>query len=622
MARNVGSVIQNNLSRGVITEATGLNFPDNAAVDSENVVFDPIGSARRRKGFDIEGSAVTTSYDESDGLIKEFVWQSVARTGGFTFLVLQMGSTVLFYELTQSEALSAGIRPVGLDLNQYKSPGAGDLRLTPCTFSSGAGYLFIAHPMCDPIIVRWNEDTEDFESAKVHIRIRDFEGVEDTEGLLDNPVSLTTPHHYNLRNQGWNQMVRVGANSNEIGQGGSLGGNSIASDPLVWVPLVPPVVVRTFSGAFSLGGGMRTAASVGARTVAKMALGGVLGVNLQVGQNDLRAIMDGGGEFSTPITIVQKLQSTYDLGGAMRSHIYPPTTLRATVGLEGTMEATVQVPTTLQAVYALGGESSINLFNGKILGATMALEGAATVNVEVTEAGRDADAQAIIDEMVVTPDETRQDLIENLVLDLKAAGVWTKLDRLLVLAAADEQSALIEWKDPSRTVTKVNTPTFTTDVGFTRTATDQFINVSFPVGENYALNAATIGVYSGFETGGINMLLGSDRTSGGFVGLTLRSTPDMQAFLNDTSGNSVARVLGNALYTARRSGTTKNYYKNGVNFGGTVQASTGLPIADNFQVFGGTSTGGVASIAFIGGDLISTEISDLYDAINTYLSGL
>lgn len=239
MPRNVGAVISNNLSRGLITEATGLNFPDNAAVDSKNVVYEHIGSVRRRKGFDIEGNAVTKTYKDSDGLIKEFIWQAVARTGGFTFLVLQIGASILFYELTTEDALSSGIQPVGLDLNQFKSAGAGDIRMTPCTFAAGAGYLFIAHPKCDPVIVRWNEDEEDFEAARISIRIRDFEGVEDTEGILDNPVNLSTLHHYNLRNQSWNQQVRVGANTNEVGQGGSLGGIPIAGDPLDWISLNP-----------------------------------------------------------------------------------------------------------------------------------------------------------------------------------------------------------------------------------------------------------------------------------------------------------------------------------------------------------------------------------------------
>lgn len=237
MARNVGAVVQNNLSRGLITEATGLNFPDNAVVDSLNVIFDPIGKVYRRKGFDVEGGAITEAYASSDGVIREFIWQSVARSGGFTFLVLQMGASVLFYEMTSEDAISGGVQAVGLDMNAYKSPGAGEIKDTVCTFAAGAGYLFIAHPMCDPVIVRWEEDEEVFQAAKISIRVRDFEGVEDTEGLLDNPVNLTTPHHYNLRNQGWNQSVRVGSTSNEAGEGGSLGGLPIAADPLDWTTL-------------------------------------------------------------------------------------------------------------------------------------------------------------------------------------------------------------------------------------------------------------------------------------------------------------------------------------------------------------------------------------------------
>lgn len=218
MARNVGTVLQNNLSRGLITEATGLNFPDNAVTDADNVVFDPIGSVRRRKGFDIEGSAIAKAYKDSDGLIKEFLWQSVARTGGFTFLVLQMGDQVYFYELTTSDALSAGVVPTSLDLTAYKAPGAGDLRMTPCTFASGAGYLFVAHPNCDPVIVKYDEEDNKLHAARIPVVIRDFEGVEDETTLLENPKTLSKEHLYNLQNQGWYQAVRVGTTVNELAQ--------------------------------------------------------------------------------------------------------------------------------------------------------------------------------------------------------------------------------------------------------------------------------------------------------------------------------------------------------------------------------------------------------------------
>jgi hypothetical protein len=236
MARNTGTVVQNNLSRGLITEATGLNFPENAVTDADNVVFERVGKVRRRKGIDLEGSATAITYEDGDGLVKEFIWQAVAKTGGFTFLVLQLGAIVYFFELTQEESLSANVLPVSLNLNEYKAPGAGDLSFTPCSFASGAGYLFVSHPYTDPIIVRWSSDDSVFEAARVTLYIRDFEGVDDGLGVGEQPTTLSSAHHYNLQNQGWNQQVRVGTVNNEVGAGGSLGGEAL-SVSLGWTEL-------------------------------------------------------------------------------------------------------------------------------------------------------------------------------------------------------------------------------------------------------------------------------------------------------------------------------------------------------------------------------------------------
>lgn len=235
MARNVGTVLENNLTRGLITEATGLNFPDNAVTDADNVYFDPTGAVRRRKGIDLEGHADTLAYAVSDGVIKEFIWNSVSRTGGFTFLVVQRGSSVHFFEMTIESALSGSVSAISLDLNDFKAPGAPALHLTPVSFAAGAGWLFVCHPYCDPVIVRWNKDEDQFESAKITLTIRDFEGVEDGLKVAENPTELSDEHHYNLRNQGWNQSVRVGTVSNEIGQGGPL----FEAEPpaLDWMPL-------------------------------------------------------------------------------------------------------------------------------------------------------------------------------------------------------------------------------------------------------------------------------------------------------------------------------------------------------------------------------------------------
>ncbi len=226
MPRSVATVVQNNFTKGLITEATGLNFPDNAVTETWNVVYEKIGRVRRRLGIDLEGEATTQAYDESDGVLREFVWQSVSNTGGFTFLVMQVGFNIQFYELTVNDALSSGIQPSAIDLRDYAAPGASNINNVPASFASGAGYLFVAHPNCNPVLVRFNNDDNVFEVAGISILIRDFEGVDDGLGLSTEPSSLSIEHSYNLRNQGWNKKVRVGATK-------VVQANELAGDPVL-----------------------------------------------------------------------------------------------------------------------------------------------------------------------------------------------------------------------------------------------------------------------------------------------------------------------------------------------------------------------------------------------------
>lgn len=219
MARNLGTVLLNNFSRGLVTEATGLNFPDNAVTESDNVVFERVGRVSRRLGYDIEEYAETLGYggDATSGILKEYLWQSVAKQGGFTFLVVQMGANIRFYEVGSGMSLSSGAIPLGIDLRDYKIPGSPDINTTPASFAAGAGYLFITHPSCNPILVEYDSDEDQFYQTHIKIYIRDFEGVEDGLAVDEQPEDLTPEHAYNLKNQSWYKDVRVGSVNNEPG---------------------------------------------------------------------------------------------------------------------------------------------------------------------------------------------------------------------------------------------------------------------------------------------------------------------------------------------------------------------------------------------------------------------
>jgi hypothetical protein len=58
MARNLGNLIQNHFKMGLITEATGLNYPPGAAIATENCIFTVKESVTRRPAFNFESGFV------------------------------------------------------------------------------------------------------------------------------------------------------------------------------------------------------------------------------------------------------------------------------------------------------------------------------------------------------------------------------------------------------------------------------------------------------------------------------------------------------------------------------------------------------------------------------------
>lgn len=205
MARNAGVQIENNFTKGLVTEATGLNFPENACTDTLNCIFDRTGKVTRRLGIDFEfgHDSTFTLHTNENSVYVEYNWQAVAGQGDLDFVVTQVGSMVFFYQPISNGSLSAGRKPFSIDLNAYKIAGAPNSNSKPAQFASGKGYLFIVHPYCDPVYVKYNRDTNQITTTVITIRIRDFEGLQDGYGVSDRHNYITNEHRYNLYNQGW-----------------------------------------------------------------------------------------------------------------------------------------------------------------------------------------------------------------------------------------------------------------------------------------------------------------------------------------------------------------------------------------------------------------------------------
>lgn len=214
MARNFGTSVENNFTKGLITEVTGVNSPENSVTESLDVIYDRRGRASSRPGYKREDGGI--DLDVSSQLLSgtarsEFLWEAVGGFGGRSYIVLQIGTLINFFEAVTGP-LSGGYKPFSVELLSYKVPVFSNSAVgnTQAAFTSGKGSLFIVHPMCEPILIKYNADTDTISASQINIVIRDLQGVSDGLPVDTRPPGLSTEHNYNLFNQGWYALGPVG----------------------------------------------------------------------------------------------------------------------------------------------------------------------------------------------------------------------------------------------------------------------------------------------------------------------------------------------------------------------------------------------------------------------------
>jgi hypothetical protein len=201
LPRSAATAIQNNFSRGLITEATGLNFPEDAVTDTSNCVFERDGSVRRRLGIDFEVDSVEQDVDRDGVVVNSYYWKAAAGDGDNTLAVVQIGDTLYFYKVG-SAALSSDMIDT-IDLTGFKPASAPSPETAECQFASGDGYLFVSHPTLESFYVEYDSGADTVTGTQITVKIRDFEGVDDSLEIDERPSVLSSEHEYNLNNQGW-----------------------------------------------------------------------------------------------------------------------------------------------------------------------------------------------------------------------------------------------------------------------------------------------------------------------------------------------------------------------------------------------------------------------------------
>jgi hypothetical protein len=213
------------------------------------------------------------------------------------------------------------------------------------------------------------------------------------------------------------------------------------------------------------------------------------------------------------------------------------------------------------------------------------------------------------------------------------AGVWQKLDALYVFSAADEATALTNLVQNSYGATKVGSPTFATDAGYTGTnsATTpvDYINSNFDptVGSpNFKTSSASLFVWK-------NTIPVSD--NGGLIGIppsnTYIGTPTSSHRFNygianvaDNTGTfNMASNIG--LFGVNLEDSTHGHaYLNGVASNQFTGTNTGFTSGQTVKILSdnGAGTSSQVSVAGCGSSLTGADWRNLYSAVNNYMADI
>lgn len=249
--------------------------------------------------------------------------------------------------------------------------------------------------------------------------------------------------------------------------------------------------------------------------------------------------------------------------------------------------------------------------------------------------GFDADAQAFIDAAGIT-NATQQDAINGLVVDLKGAGIWTKIDAIYPFVGGTATTHKYNLKDPQDTdgafrIDFVNGATHDSDGVLFNGSTqygDTHINASTDIGQNsnhmfvsYHTTSADGGLDIGVQSAGASPVcwhLNSRNATNVF------NTRNMSSVLNsDSPFTATSGVFG----MSRTISTEYNKYFNKTRYLKTVSTGT----VDSLNVYiGAQNNAGTAgnhnprgfNLISMGSGLSIAEWEDFVDINTTYQTAL
>lgn len=212
----------------------------------------------------------------------------------------------------------------------------------------------------------------------------------------------------------------------------------------------------------------------------------------------------------------------------------------------------------------------------------------------------------------------------QLMLALKAGGIWSKLDTFAVFANdGGSNFGLIDWKRLSL-YTAVNSPTFTSNQGFQGNGTSSYIDTNFnptTQGVNYTLNNASRYIYSRINA--------ANKVYDGVVSSTANSITSFDSALHriNQGGNNLSATFAFGGSTGvksihRTSSTSVTLYNAKSASSGLTATSTSRPNENQLILRSATSYAAHQISSYAMGASLVSENTSFVDAFDTYITSL
>lgn len=210
MTKQIAKAEVNTFIKGIITEASPLNFPANSSIDEQNFELGWDGTRKRRAGMDLEAAYALHDTGQTTEALKTnkfstFNWRGAGGVQDNQFSVVQFANKLSFFRSSKDsisgEGFHSSIVISQFPLNQTYSYAAVD------------GSLIVAGGASSVAIISFKNNI--FNLKYENLKTRDMWGVEVVGSEYETDIlhrgSVVPPQNqlYNLRNQSWAFLRRV-----------------------------------------------------------------------------------------------------------------------------------------------------------------------------------------------------------------------------------------------------------------------------------------------------------------------------------------------------------------------------------------------------------------------------